>query len=155
MQRRYDASRRRKRQILPLQIRRWHSASPSSSSLIRLLKRSGGVCTRSGIQTSSCFVDPLSTLQRLCLILSLVSTDQWYRPIWPGRLTCTVYFSVERLQLAFAKAFCRDVFFVSRVAGARIQSAMLYTAKNIRISTDILRRVFHISTEPVPYTLYR
>ena len=25
--------------------------------------------------------------------------------------------------------------------------------KNIRISKDILRRVFHILTEPVPYTL--
>jgi len=29
---------------------------------------------------------------------------------------------------------------------------MTYTAKNIRISMDILRRVFHISTQPVPYT---
>ena len=29
---------------------------------------------------------------------------------------------------------------------------LLYTVKDIRISTDILRRVFRILTEPVPYT---
>ena len=29
-----------------------------------------------------------------------------------------------------------------------------YTVKSIRMSTDIWWRVFHILTEPVPYTFY-
>ena len=31
----------------------------------------------------------------------------------------------------------------------------VYTVKNIRISTDVLWRIFHILTQPVPYPLFR
>ena len=44
--------------------------------------------------------------------------------------------------------FSRSVY--DKATGVKVRC--IIHCKNVRISTDILRRVFHILTEPVPYT---
>jgi len=64
--------------------------------------------------------------------------------------------SIHENQVSFALlGFCTVIFFFRVVAvyssGNVKVISIYYTVKNIRISTGILRRVFHILTEPVPY----